>query len=96
MIHFDEKGGKSREIPVRHDLEAMIFGYLDAAGLRSTPKDSPLFRTACKKTGKLTRNALYVVDVCRMVKRRLPWKKFICVVLKTISRTSDVNRLDFH
>ncbi len=21
MLHFDEKGGKSREIPVRHDLQ---------------------------------------------------------------------------
>ena len=34
-------------------------------------KDTPLFRTAYKKTGQLTENALYVVDVCRMVKRRL-------------------------
>ena len=34
-------------------------------------KDTPLFRTAYKKTGQLTDNALYVVDVCRRVKRRL-------------------------
>jgi site-specific recombinase XerD len=71
MLHFEEKGGKSREIPVRHDLEQMIFEYLDAAGLRNARKDTPLFRTAYKKTGQLTENALYVVDVCRMVKRRL-------------------------
>ena len=71
MLHFEEKGGKSREIPVRHDLEQMIFEYLDAAGLRNARKDTPLFRTAYKKTGRLTENALYVVDVCRMVKRRL-------------------------
>ena len=70
-LHFEEKGGKSREIPVRHDLEQMIFAYLGAAGLRNARKDTPLFRTAYKKTGQLTRNAMYVADVCRMVKRRL-------------------------
>src|SRR5258708_6804132 len=31
MLHFDEKGGKSREIPVRHDLEQTLFDYIDAA-----------------------------------------------------------------
>ncbi len=71
MLHFEEKGGKSREIPVRHDLEQMIFAYLDAAGLRNARKDAPLFRTAFRRTGQLTKNAMYVIDVCRMVKRRL-------------------------
>src|ERR1039457_1649934 len=71
MLHFDEKGGKSREIPVRHDLEQMIFEYLNTAGLRNTHKEIPLFRTAYKKTAQLTKNAMQVVDICRMVKRRL-------------------------
>ena len=71
MLHFDEKGGKSREIPVRHDLEQFLFEYLDAAGLRAAPKDAPLFRTAYRKTGTLTENSLSGVDVYRMVKRRL-------------------------
>ncbi len=71
MLHFEEKGGKSREIPVRHDLEQILFEYLDAAGIRNARKDAPLFRTAYKKTGQLTHNSMYVVDVCRMVKRRL-------------------------
>jgi integrase/recombinase XerD len=71
MLHFDEKGGKSREIPVRHDLEQMIFEYLDAAGIRNARKDTPLFRTAYRKTGQLTKNILSGVDICRMVKRRL-------------------------
>jgi site-specific recombinase XerD len=70
-LHFDEKGGKSREIPVRHDLEQMLFTYIDRAGLRDAPKQTPLFRTAYRKTGRLTENGLHVVDVCRMVKRRL-------------------------
>ena len=71
MLHFEEKGGKSREIPVRQDLQEMLLEYLDAAGLRNARKEAPLFRTAYKKTGQLTKNALYVVDICRMVKRRL-------------------------
>src|SRR3954468_3978417 len=33
-LRFQEKGGKSRLIPVRHDLELFLFEYLDAAGLR--------------------------------------------------------------
>jgi hypothetical protein len=41
MLHFDEKGGKSREIPVRHDLAHIVFEYLDAADLRHSPADSP-------------------------------------------------------
>jgi integrase/recombinase XerD len=71
MMHFEEKGGKSREIPVRHDLEQMIFEYVEAAGLRNATKDTPLFRTAYRKTGQLTKNAMHVVDICRLVKRRL-------------------------
>ena len=30
---LQEKGGKSREIPVRHDLEGFILAYVEAAGL---------------------------------------------------------------
>ena len=33
VLRFQEKGGKSREIPVRHDLEGHIRAYLDAAGI---------------------------------------------------------------
>jgi site-specific recombinase XerD len=71
MLHFDEKNGKSREIPVRLDLEKIIFEYLEAAALRTARKDAPLFRTAYKKTGQLTNNSLHVIDICRMVRRRL-------------------------
>ena len=49
----------------------MLFEYMDAAGVRHARKGAPLFRTAFKKTGQLTKNAMYVVDICRMVKRRL-------------------------
>ena len=33
VLRFQEKGGKSREIPVRHDLEGFILAYVEAAGI---------------------------------------------------------------
>jgi site-specific recombinase XerD len=66
-LRFSEKGGKSREIPVRHDLEQLLLAYVRAAGIT----DGPLFRTANRKTRTLTRNAMTGIDVCRMMKRRL-------------------------
>ncbi len=71
MLHFTEKGGKSREIPVRHDLGLLIEEYLDAAGLRDAPKDTALFQTAMKRKRKFTGKAIHVNDICRMMKRRL-------------------------
>lgn len=71
QLRFEEKGGKSREIPVRHDLEFFILQYLDTAGLRGAAKDAPLFRTTVRKTKQLTERAMSGIDMCRMVKRRL-------------------------
>jgi integrase/recombinase XerD len=71
-LRFEEKGGKSREIPVRHDLERFILAYVKAAEPDARAHgDAALFRTAYRKTGKLTPNPLTGVDICRMVKRRL-------------------------
>lgn len=70
-LRFEEKGGKSREIPVRHDLERYIFDYLDAAGIRHDQKDTALFLTAIRKTKQLTSNRMTAADMCRMVKRRV-------------------------
>jgi len=69
-LRFAEKGGKSREIPVRHDLEGMLFAYLDAAGLRPGAPE-PVFRSAAGKTRTLTGRKMTASDMCRMVKRRL-------------------------
>lgn len=71
MLRFTEKGGKSREIPVRHDLQQMIVAYIEAAGLQQAPKDAPLVRAAIGKTGQLAATAIHVNDICRMMKRRL-------------------------
>ena len=71
VLRFQEKGGKSREIPVRHDLEGHIRAYLDMAGIKGENKDRPLFRSTAGKTKSLTGNPLTTKDICRMVKRRL-------------------------
>jgi integrase/recombinase XerD len=71
VLRFSEKGGTSREIPVRHDLEGHIQAYLDAAGVEAENKDRPLYRSTQGKTKRLTGNPLTTKDVCRLVKRRL-------------------------
>lgn len=70
-LRFEEKGGKVREIPVRHDLQDFIQRYLAAGELLDAPAGTPLFRTGRARTGKLTGQAMSGVDICRMVKRRL-------------------------
>jgi integrase/recombinase XerD len=84
-LHFDEKGGKSREIPVRYDLQMYVERYLKTAGLDGTigADDTPLFRTTIRKTKVLTNHAMTEGDILRMVKRRLrsaglPAKKLSC------------------
>src|SRR3954453_6468312 len=54
VLRFQEKGGKSREIPVRHDLEGFIVAYVDAAGIDDEARDSPLFRASNGRTKRLT------------------------------------------
>jgi site-specific recombinase XerD len=66
-LRFAEKGGKSREIPVRLDLQLLLLDYIDAAKIT----EGPLFRTALGKTDILTNRAMTGIDVCRMMKRRL-------------------------
>ncbi len=71
VLRFSEKGGKQREIPVRHDLERLLVTYLEAARLRDAPGDSPLFRTLAGKKESLTTSSVSAIDICRLVKRRL-------------------------
>ena len=71
VLRFQEKGGKSREIPVRHDLEGDIRRYLDASSIAVENKDLPLFRSTIRKTKLLTANPLTTKAICELVKRRL-------------------------
>jgi integrase/recombinase XerD len=71
VLRLQEKGVKSREIPVRHDLEGYIRTHVDTAGLSGDTKDRPLFRSTLGTTRRLTDRPLTTKDVCGMVKRRL-------------------------
>ncbi len=71
VLRFHEKGGKSREIPVRHDLEGFILAYVEAAGIAGEAKDSPLFRASNGRRRKLAAGPLGTERICELVKRRL-------------------------
>ena len=71
VLRFLEKGGKSREIPVRHDLQGFLMDYLEAAGIAAEPKDTPFFRVGNGRSKELSGKAMDSQSVCDMVKRRL-------------------------
>jgi site-specific recombinase XerD len=66
-LRFSEKGGKAREIPVRHDLEQVLLAYVRAGQI----DDGSLFRTVVRRTKRLATKAMSGIDICRMMKRRL-------------------------
>ena len=68
---LQREAGNSREIPLRHDLQAMVLGYLDAAGLTDASKDAPLFSSAIGKTRQLATTPATAGDLGRIVKRRM-------------------------
>ena len=70
-LRFMEKGGKSRSIPVRHDLQQLLLDYLEVIDGQAEPKDAPFFRSVAGRVGQLTSQPLRNIDVCRMIKRRL-------------------------
>lgn len=70
-FRFSEKGGKAREIPVRHDLGRILKDYLKAANLGGAEGEEPLFRTAKRLTSELSSHGVTDNDIRRMLKRRL-------------------------
>ncbi|MEZ6032018.1 MAG: tyrosine-type recombinase/integrase [Planctomycetaceae bacterium] len=71
-LHFLDKGGKSREIPVRHDLQILLRTYLQAIGHNlGDAIDGPLFRTSIRKTKTLSDRPMSAGDVGRMLKRHI-------------------------
>lgn len=79
MLHFDEKRGKSREIPVAHDLKLLFDAYIQRCGIAEEKKTRDprtgewdpqyLFRTAVRRTGQLTKTAMVGNDIYRMMRR---------------------------
>ena len=70
-LRFHEKGGKSRSIPVRHDLQGFLLAYLESFAWQAEPADAPLFRSVAGRTGELTGRPIPALDICRILKRRL-------------------------
>lgn len=71
VLHFAEKGGKARAIPLRHDLQRYLNEYVRAASIGAGAETKPLFRTSSARSGNLTDRSMSGVDICRMTKRRL-------------------------
>lgn len=70
-LRFSEKGGKSREIPIRHDLQSFLSEYLVGSGVLDAEPATSIFRTALGRTKLLTKNPMTVGDIGRMAKRRM-------------------------
>jgi integrase/recombinase XerD len=71
-LHFIDKGGKSREIPLRHDLQVLLLEFLRYVHLVfGRDREQPLFTTAFRRTKNLTRRKMSDSDIGRMVKRRM-------------------------
>ncbi len=70
-LRFREKGGKDREIPVRHDLEGWLNEYIAAAGIGEDPRSASLFHAADGKRKALTRDYYKDHSIRQMMKRRL-------------------------
>ncbi len=71
-LQFLDKGGKSREIPVRHDLQILLRSYLRAAGSHlGVTTEHPLFCIANRKSKALNDRPMSAGDIGRMIKRRM-------------------------
>ena len=71
VLRFREKGGKQREIPVRHDLDEWITAYLEAGRIELAQKAAPLFLAADRWRLGLVDRAMTAHGVRRMLKQRL-------------------------
>jgi len=69
-LRLHEKGGKNHDMPAHHILEQYLDAYIQSAGI-AEDREGPLFRTAPRTRGGLTRNPMRTADVWRMIRRRL-------------------------
>ena len=76
VLRFREKGGKQREIPVRHDLDRWLGAYLEAAGIGEDPRESPLFRSALGKQKQLSSSAPRSSSNTTVILRRADHRPF--------------------
>lgn len=64
-----EKGGKDHEMPAHHTLVEWLDAYIEAAGIAGDAKGI-LFRSANRRTGRLTDRPLAQANVYKMIQRR--------------------------
>lgn len=81
LFRFDEKGGKERIIPARHDLECLVHEYVAAA--RNVESSTPLFVALRRGRSPHPFMPVQPGDILRMVKRRfrrcgLPGESLSC------------------
>lgn len=69
LFRFDEKNGKERVIPARHDLEGFVKAYLALAG--DAELSAPLFCSLRRGGIESRDHRVTPGDILRMVKRRL-------------------------
>lgn len=67
-FRLHEKGGKLHKVPAHHLAEEYVDAYLEASGLRETPR-APLFQSV-DRSRQLSGKQLHRVDVFRMIRRR--------------------------
>lgn len=68
-VRLHEKGGKEHTMPVHHTLQDWLDAYLEATGIAGDAK-GVLFRTAERRTGRLTDKPMAQADAYRMIQRR--------------------------
>ncbi len=68
-VRLHVQDGKRVEVPCHHSLEAYLVHYIEAAGLKETPK-APLFQTIKRGTEQLSGNALPQANAYAMIQRR--------------------------
>lgn len=68
-VRLHEKGGKFHEVPVHHKAEEYLDAYVAAAGIAGDKKGL-LFRSANRRSGKLTEKPLRRGNALEMVKKR--------------------------
>lgn len=68
-IRLHEKGGKLHEVPAHHNAVLYLDEYIEAAGI-APASDTPLFRSAIGRTGRLGTERMHRTDALRMIKRR--------------------------
>lgn len=69
VLQLQEKRGKFRSIPIRHELVETIHAYI--VSMNCSDPQTPLLRSAIGRTKKLTDSPMSAADVRWMLKRRL-------------------------